>query len=231
MATVLITGANRGLGLEFCRQYAAAGDRVIACCRQPQQAEALQQLADHYPQLSIHTLDVTDFSQIDTLADTLKDASLDILISNAGVYGDSQRYAFGQLDYTQWRHTLEVNTLAPVKLAETFLPHLKRAVQPRLVVITSKMGSIGDNSSGGCLLYRSSKAALNAAMKSLAIDLAPENISVLIQHPGWVRTDMGGPNGLINTEQSIAGMRQRIAELNLENSGSFVDYKGEGIPW
>lgn len=231
MKTVLVTGANRGLGLEFCRQYAQAGWRVLACCRQPDKAEALHTLADTYQSLQIFALDLVNHARIDALATELKGEAIDLLISNAGVYGDSYRHGFGQLDYQVWRDTFETNVLSGMKMAEAFMPHLARSQQGLLVAISSLMGSIADNDSGGSILYRSSKAALNAAMKSLAIDLREQGIGVLIFHPGWVRTDMGGPNGLIDVDESISGMRQVIAEFDLSQSGCFVKYDGSAMPW
>lgn len=227
VATVLITGASRGLGLEFCKQYAAEGWQVLACCRNPKTAAELTGI----PQVRVFPLDVSDFSQIDNLAAQLQDTAIDVLINNAGIYGDSPRHGFGQLDYMAWTRTLTVNTQAPVKMAEAFLPHLNRGDKKQLVSISSQMGSIADNGSGGSILYRTSKAALNAAMKSIAIDLEGQGIGVLVLHPGWVKTDMGGPNALIGAQESVAGMRSVIARLTLAQSGSFLKYDGSSLPW
>jgi len=231
MATVLITGANRGLGLEFCRQYAEDGWSVIACCRKPEQAFASIKLAGQYPVIQVEALDVADFGQIDTVSRKLSDKSIDVLINNAGVYGDTQQNRFGRLDYQAWMDTLQVNTQAPVKMAEAFLSHIKAGEKKLIVNISSLMGSIADNDSGGSILYRSSKAALNAAMKSLAIDLAHQSVGVLIFHPGWVKTDMGGPNALINADASVSGMRRVIDNFSLDQSGRFVKYDGTPMPW
>ena len=227
MATVLITGAGRGLGLEFCKQYAAEGWQVLACCRNPETAGKLADI----PQVRVFPLDVSDFAQIDNLAAQLQDTAIDVLINNAGIYGDNPRLGFGQLDYAAWMQTLTVNTQAPVKMAEAFLPHLKRGDKKLLVSISSQMGSIADNGSGGSILYRTSKAALNAAMKSIAIDLEDQGIGVLVLHPGWVKTDMGGANALIDAQESVAGMRQVIAQFTLAQSGSFLKYDGSTLPW
>ena len=231
MATVLITGANRGLGLEFCKQYAAEGWQVLACCRMPQAATELASLAVRYPHVSVLALDVANLVKIEHLAAQLHDTCIDVLINNAGVYGDSHERGFGQLDYEAWTKTLAVNVQAPVKMAEAFLPHLKRGDKKLLVSISSLMGSITDNSSGGSIIYRSSKAALNAAMKSIAIELKGQAVGVLIFHPGWVRTDMGGANGLIEANESVTGMRKIIAEFCPEQSGSFIKYDGTPLPW
>ncbi len=231
MSTVLITGANRGLGLGFCRQYAEAGWQVIACCRNPEAADPLAELKQQFNQLRIFPLDVSNFIEIDSLSAHLSDEKIDVLINNAGVYGDKKGCGFGNLDYQEWQRTLAINTMAPVKMAEAFFPQIKSSEKKLIVAISSLMGSIADNSSGGSLLYRSSKAALNAAMKTLAIDLLPEEVGVLIFHPGWVRTDMGGPNGLIDVDESVSGMIQLIKDFRLEISGDFVKYDGMPMPW
>jgi len=230
MKTVVITGANRGLGLEFCRQYSQADWQVIAYCRQPEHADDLNALSQNYPNLHIFALDVTDHDNIDALAAELE-TDIDVFISNAGIYGDTTGHGFGNLDYTAWQHTLNTNVISAMKLAETFSPHLGRGPQGLFVAISSLMGSIADNGGGGSILYRSSKAALNAAMKSLAIDLTPQQIGVLIFHPGWVRTDMGGPNGLIDAKESITGMRHIIENFELSQSGQFIKYDGTPMPW
>ncbi len=231
MSTVLITGANRGLGFEFCHQYAAAGWNVLACCRRPQAAKNLEALAVRQPGISLHALDVADHRQIERLAGELGGRAIDVLLNNAGVYGDSKPNAFGSIDYDRWLEVFRINTLAPVKLAETLLPHIMRSQRKLIVAITSLMGSMTDNSSGGAILYRSSKAALNAAMKSLAIDLRGRGVGVLILHPGWVKTDMGGTNAPTSPEESIAGMRRVIDQFTLEASGRFFNFKGQEQPW
>ena len=154
-----------------------------------------------------------------------------MLLNNAGVYGDIPSQGFGELDYQRWATTLTINTLAPVKMAEAFLPHLERGKNSLIASVSSLMGSLTDNTSGGSYLYRSSKAGLNAAMKSLSIDLRNRSIGVLILHPGWVRTDMGGKNGLIDVTESVSGMRQVLADFSPEQSGSFIRYDGKPAPW
>jgi NAD(P)-dependent dehydrogenase (short-subunit alcohol dehydrogenase family) len=231
MATVLITGANRGLGLEFCRQYAEQGWHVIACSRNPDDAFDLNNLASRHPNVQLEQLDVSELAQIDALSGKLAAQSIDVLINNAGIYTDNKSNGFGHLDYQAWIKSLLVNTEAPVKMAEAFLPQIKKSDEKLIVNISSLMGSIADNDSGGSIFYRSSKAALNAAMKGLAIELKDQSVGVLIFHPGWVRTDMGGPNGLINAEQSVTGMRALIKNFSLDQSGSFVKYDGTPMPW
>jgi NAD(P)-dependent dehydrogenase (short-subunit alcohol dehydrogenase family) len=232
MTTVLITGANRGLGLEFCRQYASQGWQVIAGCRNPAQADALHQLQNQYPAaFQIETLDVEDFAQIDALSKKLADSTIDMLINNAGVYDDKKDNGFGRLDYQLWQHSLLVNTLAPVKMVEAFLPQIKRGNKKLIANVSSLMGSITDNGSGGSLYYRSSKAALNAAMKTLSLDLKDEGVGVLILHPGWVLTDMGGPNALIDSQTSVGGMCEQLERFTLAQTGSFMKYDGKSMPW
>lgn len=226
MQTVLITGANRGLGLEFTRQYAQAGWNVIACCRNPQTAT---QLAGNSKHMRIIQLDVQDHQKIDMLAIELKGVAIDILISNAGVYGE--RYGLGAIDYQHWQTAMEVNVFSALKLAEIFAANLALSEQGMFIAISSLMGSMADNSSGGSYIYRSSKAALNAAMKSLSFDFRQHGIGVLIFHPGWVRTDMGGPHGLIDVDESISGMRQVIENFKLSQTGSFIKYDGTLLPW
>lgn len=231
MPTVLITGANRGLGLEFCRQYLHDGWEVLACCRKPETSKALTLLGKSWQQLHILQLDVLDRTQIDTLAAQLKGTAVDVLINNAGVYGDTPKTAFGRIDYPCWEDVLRINTLAPVKLTEAFVDHLRAGRMRLTVAVTSLMGSMGDNSSGGAILYRSSKAALNAAMKSLSFDLRGLGIGVLILHPGWVKTDMGGSNAPLGVEESVSGMRDVIERHEPSLSGQFLNFRGEIQPW
>jgi NAD(P)-dependent dehydrogenase (short-subunit alcohol dehydrogenase family) len=227
MPNVLITGANRGLGLEFARQYADEGWRVFATCRELERAGALR---GREGDISIHALDVGDFDRIDALAKELKDEAIDVLINNAGVYGAGPQ-TLESLDYDEWASVMRIDCMAPIRVSRAFLEHVGRSEKKVIVAITSKMGSIDDNTSGGAYIYRSSKAALNAAMKSLAIDLAPRGITAAVLHPGWVKTDMGGPNALIGAEESVSGMRRVIAGLTPRKSGAFLAYDGSTVPW
>lgn len=232
MKTALITGANRGIGLEFCRQYAADGWRVLACSRYPEKSDELNRLASRNPELiKVHALDVADHVEIDRLGQILADESIDLLINNAGIYPDSDKSGFGHTDYAEWIQAFRINTMAPLKMTETFAAQIARGKQKTIVTITSKMGSISDNSGGGSYLYRSSKAAVNMVVKSLAIDLKPLGITAVVFHPGWVRTDMGGPNAMISPEQSVSGMRHVISGLAPADSGKFFAYDGQLIPW
>ncbi len=231
MNTVLITGANRGIGLEFCTQYADQDWTVLACCRHPQQADQLNELAAGKPNIQVSALDVLDHAGIDRLAARLNGSSIDLLIANAGIYGDSRGKELGHLDYPAWIRTLETNVLGVVKVVEAFLPNLRRSSKPMLAALSSQMGSIADNSSGGSILYRSSKAALNATLKSVSIDLYAEGIGVLIFHPGWVKTDMGGPHALIDTNTSVSGMIKQINGFTMDQTGQFIKYDGSRLPW
>lgn len=231
MSTVLITGANRGLGFEFCKQYAKQGWEVLACCRHPEQAIALNNLVSGNSSVQVFKMDVLDRNGIEALANKLTDLTIDLLIANAGVYGDGNGHEFGNLDYANWISTLETNVLGVVKVAEAFMPNLKRSQKPRIAALSSQMGSIEENSSGGSILYRSSKAALNAVMKSLSIDLQNEDIGVLIFHPGWVKTDMGGPYALIDAETSVVGMIKQINDFKMSKTGQFIKYDGTQLPW
>jgi len=225
---VFITGANRGIGLEFTRQYARDGWNVIACCRDLAQATDLQQLAQAYPNIKTYALDVADFDAIEALAAALKDVKIDVLINNAGVYPHSDLQA---ADAGDWLHAFKVNSMAPFKMATAFMPNIAASQLRKLVTLSSKMGSLDDNTSGGSYIYRSSKTAANMVMKSLSIDLQPYGISVAVLHPGWVQTEMGGPGALIDAQTSVSGLRQVIANLNLANSGQFIAYDGKVISW
>ena len=229
--TVLITGTNRGLGLEFVRQYATTGWRVIACCRNPHKAEALQRLKlKHAELLSIHELDVADFDRIEQLAKQLSGNKIDVLINNAGIYHIGKE-TFASVDYEAWMEAFRVNSMAPLRMAETFIDHISASEQRKIVNVTSKMGSIDDNTSGHHYLYRSSKTALNMVTRSMAIDLAPRGITAIVMHTGWVQTDMGGFSAPTSVQQSIAGMCQVIDHITPKDSGKFYGYDGKEIPW
>jgi len=230
--TLLITGANRGIGLEFCKQYAADGWRVLACCREPGKAGALSKLAERYPDLiKLHALTVTDHAQIEQLARTLADESIDQLINNAGVYPAADKHGFGNTDYAEWMDAFIINTMAPLKMVEAFVQQIARSKLKLIVTITSQMGSIDDNGSGGSYLYRSSKAAANMVVKSMAVDLKDKGITSVSFNPGWVKTDMGGPNAMISVDQSVDDMREVIADLTLADTGKFIGNDGLVIPW
>ncbi|BBM87751.1 SDR family oxidoreductase [Candidatus Uabimicrobium amorphum] len=219
---ILITGANRGLGLEFVQQYAEnSQNRIFACSRNPQTLEK--------ENVSTHKLDVTATEDIDNLKQQMGETSIDILIHNAGVYGSKS--GFGSIDVDSWIHTLKVNTIAPIKLSEALIDNVAASDKKTIVIVTSKMGSISDNTSGGSYVYRSSKSAVNMAGVSMSRDLKEKGITVLLLHPGWVETDMGGPNALLKPKESIEGMRKVIREATINDSGTFFAYDGQKINW
>lgn len=230
MASVLITGANRGIGFEFARSFADDGWHVHACCRKPGQAKELKELVEGtVGAVTLHKLDVTNGLKVASLARTLADEPIDILINNAGVYGP--RTGFGETDYDDWMPVFTTNVLAPMRMAERFVEHLAQGERKLIVNISSRMGSIGDNSGGGAYIYRSSKAALNAVVKSLSIDLAPRGIAAVVFHPGWVQTDMGGKNAAITPAESVTGMRAVIERLGIADTGKFFNFDGAILPW
>jgi len=230
MTTYLVTGTNRGIGLEFTEQLLARGDSVIATCRDIDKAEELRALSQRHQELELLELDVADGASLGNFPKRLEGRTIDVFINNAGVYGprDAQ---FGHVQGKEWADVLHINAIAPVLLTQLLIDSLRKGEDKKLVYITSKMGSIEDNSGGGQYIYRSSKAALNAAVKSLSVDLADDGFSVLLLHPGWVRTDMGGPNALIDTHTSVSGMLDLVDGLKQAHSGQFLAYDGKVVPW
>lgn len=224
MTTILVTGANRGIGLEFVRQYGADRAEVIACCRNPAGAGELKALG-----IEPMELNVADPGSINELAEALKGKPIDILINNAGVYGPKTQSAV-ETDIDGFMETFRINSLGPLLVTQALRPNILAGKDKKLAVLTSKMGSISD-SSGGVLAYRSSKAALNMIFHGVAKSLARDGVAVVILHPGWVKTDMGGPDAMIGVLESVRGLRARIAELQLNASGRFLDYKGREIGW
>jgi len=231
MFTLLVTGANRGLGLEFVRQTAAAGWRVHACCRRPEQADELNRVAAASGgRVTVHALEVTDHPRVDSLAAELAGQPIDVLLNNAGVYGPP-KMVLGRLDYKAWLDVLAVNVLGPVKMAEAFVEHVAASQRRLLAFITSRMGSVAHNREGRHYLYRTSKAALNAAVKSLAVDLAPRGVSAVVVHPGWVQTDMGGADADLTPSQSVRDVLAVLDRLTPADSGRFLNHDGSEIPW
>lgn len=222
MPTVLVTGAGRGIGLEFARQYAAEGWEVIATVRDPQAAETLGGLG-----VRVEALDMRDFHALAAFPERLGGRPLDLFIANAGV--SKAKCIRSAADAEDWQEVHAVNAVAPTLLAEALLPRVE-AARGRMLAISSRMGSISD-SSGGYIAYRASKAALNAAWRSLALGWADRDVTLAILHPGWVQTDMGGDSAPLAAEESVAGMRKVIAGLPRRASGAFLDYRGEPIPW
>jgi NAD(P)-dependent dehydrogenase (short-subunit alcohol dehydrogenase family) len=232
MPGVLITGSNRGLGLEWVRQCAARGWRVHATCRDPDAAAALRDLASRHPDVRLHLLDVTTADQIAGVAEALRDEALDLLVNNAGVYFEHWgKDPIGSIRYDHWEETFRVNTLGPMRVTEALLAQLARSDRPLVLAITSKMGSIAGIDAPRDYAYRSSKAALNAAMHGLAHELQPSGIGVLLLHPGWVRTRMGGSSAPIGPEQSVRGMLSLVDRYEPSLSGGFFRFDGARMPW
>lgn len=226
MPTVLITGANRGIGLEFVKSFAADGWRVHACSRNLEKSKGLRALGGD---VVCHKLDVTNGLKVASLARELAEQPVDLLINNAGIYGP--RTGFGETDYEEWLNVLQVNTLAPLRMVERFVGLLEQGEGKTVVNISSIMGSIGNNSSGGGYIYRSSKAALNMVTKSLANDLGQRGFTVVSFHPGWVQTKMGGEGADIPPAQAVVELRKAIAGLTTADNGSFFNYDGTPLPW
>lgn len=241
MTTVLITGANRGVGLALARQYATDGAEVIACCREPAKADALKELAAASgSRARILPLDVADETSIASLKRALSDQPIDVLINNAGILGPEVQSAT-RIDAEGWMRTLRVNALAPILVAQALRDNLRRSSEKRLVAITSGYGSVSIDWPSTVpaherYAYRASKAALNSGMRALSRDWAIDGVLVGILDPGWVRTDMGGPRAAassasISPEESARSIIRRTAGLTPATSGTFQDPKGEAIPW
>jgi NAD(P)-dependent dehydrogenase (short-subunit alcohol dehydrogenase family) len=230
MTTILITGASRGIGLEFVRQYVEEGATIIATCREPAKAKELNAVAQASGgKVRTMPLDVAKPDSIAALARDLKNTPIDIVINNAGISGPKEQTA-DKIDPEGWLETFRVNTVAPMLVAQALHANLKAGHDKKLVAITSMLGSTA-NHGGGMYAYRSSKAALNNAMRGLSRDWAKDGIKVGIFHPGWVRTDMGGKNAAVAPEDSVSGLRARIAALTPETNGLYLDYTGAEIPW
>ncbi len=231
MPSTLITGANRGLGLEFARQYAADGWQAYATCRDPNSASELRRLADASDNnMQILALDVTDFASVEAAAAELEGQAVDLLLNNAGV-GGARGQTIGNVDYEAWAKVLDVNTMGPLRVSEAFVGHVARSERKLIVTLTSGMGSIADNTSGGAFAYRSSKAAVNMVMRSLAIDLTPRGITCVVVNPGWVRTDMGGPHGYLTPAESVTRLRRLIDNLGPADCGKFFNHDGREYAW
>ena len=224
MTTIMITGASRGLGLEFARQFYNEEYRVIATCRNPKNANELHTIGD----IDIHSLDVTDDKSVSNLADKLRGENIDILINNAGVIG--QRDGFGRLDYDIWAETMDTNVFGPMRVAEAFRDNVMNSEKKQMIFITSRMGSITE-AVPNAYVYRSSKAALNMAVKCLSAELGEQGLIAVLFHPGHVQTDMGGQAAPVTPQKSIEGMKNQIVALTRDDNGRFLSYDGRQIPW
>ena len=230
MPTVLVTGANRGLGLEFLKQYSQRGWEVIGTCRDLNSAVEAMGLADVADNVSLYPLEVTDADSIEQLAAALAGRTIDLLLLNAGYMGE-QSSRLGELDAADFSYSFEVNTVAPAMLIQAFREHVTRSERRQIIGLSSILGSIAGNSDGGLYSYRASKAGLNAVLQSAARDLARDGVTVVAMHPGWVQTDMGGEGATITPAVSIKGMLEVIDGLTEADSGRFLVYDGGELPW
>jgi NAD(P)-dependent dehydrogenase (short-subunit alcohol dehydrogenase family) len=234
--TVLITGANRGIGLEFARQYAEAGCGVIACCRAPREATELQALAVSQSSITIERLDVTEPVAIRSLAQRYQRQPIDILINNAGMLGAAplkenlHRQHFGSVDYELWEEILRINTFGPVRMAEAFIEQVAASRQKKIIAISSTVGSIAEGRRVA-FAYTTSKAALNKAMTMIAHTVQPRGVIVALFCPGYVKTRMNVGGADVEIPDSVTGMRRLIAGLRPEDSGTFRRFNGESIAW
>ena len=226
MTTVMITGAARGLGLEFTKLYAARGWKVLACARKPDGLKGVKGDVQH------HALEVTDYAAVKALAKKLSGEAIDILICNAGVGGSRESNAqdLGSLDPAEWRRIFEINTLAPLMMAEAFADHVARSQQKKLIAITSILGSLANNN-GGRYFYRASKTALNMEWSCLAQDLAGRGVICVALHPGWVQTDMGGSTAPLTIDQSVPAMVKTIDGFTPKHNGRYIQYDGAELAW
>ena len=230
-STILITGSNRGIGLELVRTFVDRNWHVLACCRRPHQAVELSAIAEESGgRVAIHPLDVADSEQIRSLVETCGDRSIDILFNNAGIAGPSPQ-RFGPIDTGEWLETLRINTLAPYHMAVAFVEQVARSRRRIIATIGSQLGSIADNTSGGRYAYRTSKAAVHMVMKGLAVDLADRRITSVALHPGWVKTNIGGPQAPVSPAESAAGLYRVLATLTPEDSGKLWSWDGSQLPW
>ena len=230
MTNVLITGANRGLGLGFVRSFLAKNVNVICTTRNiPASKELLKCKKKHPKNLEILELDLLGKNSDNTLSNLLSDKPIDIFINNAGVGNSNQR--FGAVSSKPWLEVLKVNLIAPLTVTQSIIENIKKGSDKKIYFLSSQLGSIEDNTSGGMYIYRSSKTALNQVVKSLSVDLKPMGITVISLHPGWVKTDMGGPNAPVSIDESIKGMMKVIDTTDIRNTGTFLNFDGQGLPW
>jgi len=231
MQTVVITGTNRGIGLELTKQFYRSGEwRVLACCRTPEHAEELCALQDQSNRtIEVFPLNVTDDVSIASFAEQIAGRPVDVLLNNAGIIGGDRQSA-RDTDYDAWLETFKVNTIAPFKLVQTLIGNLRLSNRARVMTVSSQMGALS-RKRGGSYAYRSSKAAVNKVMQGLAIDLEADDIIVSMIHPGWVQTDMGGETADITPQESARGIFKVICSLTHNDNGRFFQWNGEEHPW
>jgi NAD(P)-dependent dehydrogenase (short-subunit alcohol dehydrogenase family) len=239
MSTVLITGANRGLGFGLAEQFVKQGWSVIGTTRNPAKAEALNALAAKSGKVRVEALDVTDEAAIAALKAKIGDEPIDVLLNVAGIFGKHdfnaegvKAQSFGNAALDEWQAVFKTNLFAPMKIAETFIENVASSSRKTIVTLSSELGSIGGIRKGGGLYpYRISKAGVNMMMKAMSVDLAARGVIAIPMHPGWVRTDMGGPNADIDVETSTGGMVKVVLELKASDSGRYLAYDGSELPW
>lgn len=228
---ILVTGANRGLGLGLVKKFLRNNEKVICTTRNISKSKELILCKEKYnDNLEICELDLLDKDSPNILSNFLGGETIDLFINNAGVIGHSAQH-FKSVSLNHWLEVLKVNLIAPLLITQSIIKNIEKSSERKIYFISSKVGSIEDNKSGGMYIYRSSKTALNQVVKSLSIDLKPLGISVISLHPGWVRTEMGGPNALISVEESVNGMVDVISNTSIINSGQFINYDGTRLPW
>lgn len=230
MSTILVTGANRGIGLALVVAYAERGDDVIATVRDPDRLHDLAAAIEAHPgRIEVHRLAVTEPASIAALAERLAGRPIDVLINNAGVMGPDRQSSL-DMDWAGWLETFRVNTMAPLAVAQALLPNLRRVERAKILTVSSGMGSLS-NAMSDHVAYRSSKAAVNKVMQCLATDLADEGIAVAVCHPGWVRTDMGGAGADISPEMSATGIQRIVDRMTLVRTPVFHVWDGGALPW
>ena len=231
MKKILVTGANRGLGLGLVKKFLKNNEKVICTTRNISKSKELILCKEKYnDNLEICELDLLDIESPNILSNFLGNEPIDLFINNAGVIGHLAQH-FKSVSSNNWLDVLKVNLIAPLLITQSIIKNIEKSSERKIYFISSKVGSIEDNKSGGMYIYRSSKTALNQVVKSLSIDLKPLGISVISLHPGWVRTEMGGPNALISVEESVNGMVDVISNTSIINSGQFINYDGTRLPW
>ncbi|WP_332697374.1 SDR family oxidoreductase [Bosea sp. (in: a-proteobacteria)] len=228
--TWMITGANRGIGLALTMELLRRGDHVVAAARNPWGGALAELAGSHVSALMPLELDVTSDASVAAAKQALAGRPLDVLINNAGLYGPRDRQSAFEMDFDAWREVFEVNVYAPLRVAQAFLPNLEAGSGRKLATISSRMASLGGNPSGA-IAYRSSKAAVNMAMVAFGNAVRASEIAVLLFHPGWVRTDMGGGGADIPATESAAGLIETIDASGMAETNSFRTWKGETIPW
>ncbi|MEE4299428.1 MAG: SDR family oxidoreductase [Pseudomonadales bacterium] len=232
MANVLITGANRGIGLELVKRYAADGHRVFACCRVPAEANVLSELAGTHDAVSIHGVQIVDGDSVAALAASLEGTPIDVLVNNAGANRPAEEQSLTSMDYDAWAELFAVNAMAPLRVLQAFLPALEAsdAEPPKAITISSQMGALSLDWPVA-YAYCASKAAVNKVMRMAALELKEKGIAVGLIHPGWVQTDMGGPNAAITVDESAAGVIATIDAIDLESTGCFRTWQNEDHDW